>query len=173
MLNGKIDQHTLKVLEYGQILQILSGYASSGLGKKIVQQLFPSLDGRWIAERLLETTEMKELMQTGCRIPLAGLKDITDLIKPHGSQQSVLEPGELLDIRDTLAVSGQLKSFLADVEKPAIPYLQKLSGPLEDYQDIIDQISKCIHSDSGVDDNASDKLKSIRREIQILQDMML
>ncbi len=169
MPNGKIDKHTLKVLEYSQILQILSTYASCALGKKIALQLFPSLDAQWITGRLLETTEMKELIQTPYRIPLAGIKDISELIKSDGSQQSILEPAELLDIRDTLAVSGQLKSFFADIKKP-IPNLKKLSSQLDDYQDIVDQISKCIHSDKQVDDNASEKLKAIRREVEKLQD---
>ncbi|MCF7958340.1 MAG: hypothetical protein K9M57_07830 [Phycisphaerae bacterium] len=170
MSTGQIDPHTLKVLEYNQILQILSSYASSSLGQKIALQLFPSVDRGWIADRLSETTEMKELIQTGHRIPLAGLKDISDLIKSHGSEQSVLEPDELLDIRDTLAVSGQLKKFLADIQNTPIPHLKKLSGQLEDYQDIIDEISRCILGDQGVQDSASEKLKSIRREINMLQD---
>jgi dsDNA-specific endonuclease/ATPase MutS2 len=77
MAHKKIDDHTLDVLEFGQVRQMLASFASSKLGKDSAIALYPSLDASWASERVAETTELKHLLEQEIRIPLAGLRDIS------------------------------------------------------------------------------------------------
>ena len=108
MARKKIDHHTLDVLEFGQVLSVLASFASSQLGRDAAQALYPSQDAVWIARRIAETTELKRLLEQGTRVPLAGLRDIRTLLEDYGKKQTIFEPGQLLQISDTLRAGGQL-----------------------------------------------------------------
>ncbi len=62
MAARRIDEHTLGILEFGQIREILSGFASSDLGRGAGAELFPSVNAEWIADRLAETSQMKDVI---------------------------------------------------------------------------------------------------------------
>ena len=102
MARQKIDDHTLEVLEFEQVRQMLASFASSKLGKDAAIALHPSLDAGWITERIAETTELKRLLEQEVRLPLAGLRDIRTLLEQFGKKQTVFEPDQLLQISGTL-----------------------------------------------------------------------
>ena len=54
----EMDLHTLELLEFGKVRELLSGYAASSLGKELARQLEPSLDADAIRAELTLTTEM-------------------------------------------------------------------------------------------------------------------
>jgi DNA mismatch repair protein MutS2 len=112
MARKQIDEHSLHVLEFDQVRRILSSFAASSLGERAAAELYPSLDYDWIVNRQVETTEMKMLLEKQVAIPLAGLRDIEPLIESCSRGRTVFEPGELLNISDTLAASGRIKKFL-------------------------------------------------------------
>ncbi|MHC4629037.1 MAG: endonuclease MutS2, partial [Planctomycetota bacterium] len=89
MARKKIDEHTLEVLEFDQVLKVLASFASSGLGKDAAMALYPSLDIDWIVDRLAETTGLRHLLDQGIRVPLAGLRDIRTLLEQFGTKQTV------------------------------------------------------------------------------------
>lgn len=154
----------MRVLEFEQVRRALASFASSALGKDAATALYPSLDANWIAKRLAETTELRALLDRDIRIPLAGLRDIRAMLKQFGKKQSVLEPANLLDICDTLTASGQLKAFLSSLE-PDFVHLRAMAENLHDYDELVDEINRCIRSDKTVRDKASEKLSQIRRQI--------
>jgi DNA mismatch repair protein MutS2 len=96
MARRRIDDHTLDVLEFDQVRKVLASFASSKLGKDAAMALYPSLDQNWIAGRLAETTELRQLLDQGIRIPLAGLRDIRELLEQFGGKQTVFDPAQLL-----------------------------------------------------------------------------
>ena len=168
MARKRIDEHTLRVLEFDEIRQILASFASSTLGRDAAKALYPSVDASWVNERMSETSELKGLLERGIRIPLAGLRDIGDLLRQFGKKRTVFEPGELLEISDTLTASGRLKRFFAGPEANNAEYLRAMGAKLQDYGAIVDQINRCIDGDKRVRDEASEKLKEIRRRIDQL-----
>jgi len=52
----RIDEHSLNILEFDALQELLASFASSGLGKEAARSLYPSGDAEWIAKRLVETT---------------------------------------------------------------------------------------------------------------------
>lgn len=168
MARKRIDEHTLKVLEFNDVREILTSFASSELGKEAARVLYPSVEGGWVTERIAETSELKGLLERGIRIPLAGLRDIRGLLKQFGQKRTVFEPGELLEISDTLAASGRLKKFFRKLEQIEVEHLRTIGEQLEDFGQIVEEINRCIDGDKTVRDDASEKLREVRRQISQL-----
>lgn len=168
MSQKKIHQHTLDVLEYQKILEILARYASSPLGRSAALQLYPSTQRHWIQQRLAETSQLKALLDAGERIPLAGLCDLNTLFAEFGKKQTLFEPEELLQICDTLAASERLKHFFYTLNPELYPNLHALGDHLHEFRDLVQEINRCVDGREGVRDEASSKLGEIRSRISSL-----
>ncbi len=170
MAGKRIDEHTLRVLEFEEIRTLLASYAASDLGKDSARGLYPSVDARWAAARVAETTELTKVLDRGERVPMAGLKDIRPILKEFGKKQSVFEPVELVEIADTLAASGRLRLFLTNLEPSESEHLQVMGQKLGDFESTVEEIRRCVGGDKRVRDDASEKLKEIRRLIAQLSE---
>ncbi|MBP7052306.1 MAG: endonuclease MutS2 [Phycisphaerae bacterium] len=170
MAGKRIDEHTLHVLEFEEIRTILASYAASDLGKDAARGLYPSVDVRWASGRVAETTELVKVLDRGERVPMAGLKDIRPILKEFGKKQTVFEPVELLEIADTLAASGRLRLFLTNLEPAESDHLRAMGAKLGDFESTVEEVRRCIGGDKCVRDDASDKLKEIRRQIAQLSE---
>ncbi len=165
MAGKRIDEHTLKVLEFEDVKNIVASYAASDLGRDAAGALYPSVDTRWVQARIAETTELTRVLDRGERVPMAGLRDIRPVLKEFGKKETVLEPAQLLEIADTLAASGRLRLYLTNLEPDQCGHLCAMGAKLGDFQPLVDEISRCIGGDKRVRDNASEKLKEIRRRV--------
>ena len=165
MAGKRIDEHTLKVLEFEDVKGILASFAASDLGRDAAKALYPSVDGHWVQARIAETTELTRVLDRGERVPMAGLRDIRPVLKEFGKKQTVLEPADLIEISDTLAASGRLRLFLTNLEPAQSSHLCAMGEKLGDFQPTVDEIGRCIGGDKRVRDDASAKLKEIRRRI--------
>ncbi len=165
MAGKRIDEHTLEVLEFEEIRRTLASYAASDLGKDAARGLYPSVDLRWAAARMAETTELTKVLDRGERVPMAGLRDIRPLLKEFGKKQTVFEPAELLEIADTLAASGRLRLFLTNLEPAESTHLRAMGEKLGDFEPTVEEVRRCIGGDKRVRDEASEKLRDIRRRI--------
>jgi len=165
MAGKRIDEHTLEVLEFEEIRRTLASYAASDLGKDAARGLYPSVDLRWASARMAETTELTKVLDRGERLPMAGLRDIRPLLKEFGKKQTVFEPAELIEISDTLAASGGLRLFLTNLEPAESPHLRAMGDKLGDFEETVEEIRRCIGGDKRVKDDASEKLREIRRKI--------
>ncbi len=56
MAGKRIDEHTLRVLEFEDVKGILASFAASDLGRDAAKSLYPSVDARWVQARIAETT---------------------------------------------------------------------------------------------------------------------
>ena len=157
-----IDSHGLQVLEYNQVLEVLSGFAASELGRKAALDLYPSTDAHWITRQLAQTSEMKTLIEQAIRIPLAGLRDVGTILDQVGKKQTLLEPSDLLAIADTLSACTRLRSFFGGLEASRVGLLQDLAGSLGDFTGLVEPIDRCVENDQRLRDTASDKLRQIR-----------
>ena len=172
MARKRIDEHTLRVLEFEDVKNIVASFASSDLGRDAARSLYPSIDVRWARARMAETTELKLVLDRGERVPLAGLRDVRPLLKQFGKKQTVLEPPDLLDVADTLAASARLRLFLTNLEPAQSVHLCAMGLKLGDFQPLVDELNRCIGADKRVRDDASEKLKEIRRRIGKLSDQV-
>jgi len=168
MAKKRIDEHTLKVLEFDQVLAILASFASSGLGKNAAMQVYPSIDPEWITLRMKQTTELKNLLQRNISIPLAGLKDITPLLTEFGRAKTVFEPEQLLQIAGTLTTCAAIRRFLTELPLEQSGHLSQMAQNLDDFEPIVDEINRCIEDEKKLRDDASPKLKELTQQVRQL-----
>jgi DNA mismatch repair protein MutS2 len=158
-----VDTKTLRRLEFHKILEKLSGYAGSGLGKDRALVLEPSTDQLLVKRMQAETTEGRELLRLDPTAELGGWRDIrAPLLKLE--RGAVLEPEELLAVGQTMTACRQIKKFFA--ERPEnYPLLGEITVILFGLPGLEHQIAMSILPGGELADRASDALFQIRRKI--------
>src|ERR1700731_1977529 len=71
-----VDPHTLELLEFGKVRELLAGYAACSLGKELARQLQPLTDAERIREEIALVSEMADALGQGISPPFAGLHDV-------------------------------------------------------------------------------------------------
>lgn len=162
-----MNNMTFEKLHYDKLKEIVKSYCMSGLGKKLIDKLYPSSNIKNVNRMLDETSEGRRLLDAGYHIPLEGIFDICPLLDKI-DKGGVLEPSELTSICDFLRGCRKIKSFIKDKEG----YAETLSSYGENITElkyIEEEIENAIRG-SIVDSNATKDLKKIRRQISICEE---
>ena len=162
-----MNEKTLRVLEYEKIVDNLETKAQSQLGKEMVRTIEPLTDIKIIEEKQKETEESLELLIRRGSPPLYGIYDISHELK-MADIGGVLSPASLLKVSDSLRVSRDLKRYMGDIKEENrihYPVVGGLIGDLRILRNIEEEIDNAILNENEVSDNASSKLRSIRRQI--------
>jgi DNA mismatch repair protein MutS2 len=162
-----IDPHTLTVLEFPALRDILAAYTASSLGRQEALALQPYTDYTVITRLLLETTEAKQLYDAHQAPPLGSIADIRALMDGIADRRAPLEPEDLNRTADTLEAVKRLKVFLHK-QREHVPSLWEFICNCPDFNDIPGEIRRCIDEESHVRDNASSQLHSLRRQLKRL-----
>ena len=163
-----MNQHTLDVLEYDKIKELLVGYTASGLGAKLAQEIQPLTDLHRIERLIAETTELKRLLSPDRYLPLGGLHDLSPILEKLDKDAAVLVIEEIMRVKDTLRAFRIVKGFLEDA-KGNYPHLRRLAVDIRLHPDIEAKIENTLNENGVVKNNASPKLKSIRKTIQMVK----
>ncbi len=158
-----MNEKVLRTLEYNKIIDMLAAKADSEPGKKLCRELVPSTDLGEIRRSQAQTADaLRRLFKTG-GTSFGNNKDLGFSIKSLeiGSTLSIVE---LLNIAAMLDNVSRIKAYGRREREDTPPdtldeYFQLLS-PLTQ---VASEISQCILSEEEIADDASPKLKSIRR----------
>src|SRR5262249_42788351 len=105
-----MDAHTLALLEFDKVRELLAGYGACSLGKELARGIEPSTAAERIrAERVL-VTEMTEALGEGPSPPFGGLHDVR-LLARRAAIGSMLTAEQLLEVADTLNCTGAMYRF--------------------------------------------------------------
>ncbi len=162
-----MNEKTLKVLEFNKIIQMLSDRTESNLGRELAIQLKPKTDINEVEISQIETHEAVNIIIKRGRPPMGRIHDISHELK-RAEIGSTLMPINLLNIADSLRAARRLISyFKQDKQDKDSKYeiLEQMILGLNIYKDIEDTIFNAIISEEEISDNASSKLKNIRRQI--------
>ena len=163
-----MNQHTLDVLEYDKIRELLVGYTASGLGAKLAQQIQPQTDLHRIERLIAETTELKRLLSPDRYLPLGGLHDLSPILERLDQGADILVIEEIMYVKETLRAFRIVKGFLEDA-KGDYPHLRQLGGDIRVYPEIDAKIESTLNENGAVKSSASPELKSIRKTIQMVK----
>lgn len=167
-----MNEKTLRVLEYGKIIQKLRNKAESSLGTDLIDKLMPSVDYAAVTHSQEETDEAVKLILRRGNPPLGGIHDVLMEIK-RAEIGGILSPGGLLKVADTIRAARNLKGFIKqskDENNITLPILENTIGLLNAYRDIEESIFNAIISEEEVSDSASPALRNIRRQIKTKND---
>ena len=162
-------------LEFDKILQMLSTYCKTYLGKNIMLNLLPSKELKEVQTLQKQTSEAYTLLTKYGNIPIAEIENITPYIK--GLESFIpLTPKGLLDIAKIFKISNDLKEYFDysnenDSETSEFKYdilqseFEKLYSNIAIYQNI----TKAILDENTISDDASKTLNSLRRNRRRLE----
>ncbi len=162
------DSHTLDVLEYPKIISILEGLCLTQYGTAQTKQIAPITDAPEIRIRLDEVSQMKDIIQFGAALPLYRQEDVTEVLERSKTEGYLLEPKELLQVKELIEVSMALHGY-APEERDRFPLIAAYLADMHPYGHIKKAVDKAIDRDGQVLDGASQKLKQIRGDIGSLR----
>jgi len=163
-----MDAHTLELLEFQKIRELVGTYAFSSLGKDLALLAEPSTNAEAIRAELELVSEMVEVLGQGQTPPFAGLKDVRMLARRAGIG-AMLTAEQLLDIAGALTCTGHMYRWrmrLSELNQRLIA----LMTPVEDLGLVAKSISGCIDSRGHVLDMASPELAQVRQQIAAVDD---
>ena len=163
-----MNQHALDVLEYDKIRELLVGYAASGLGIRLAQEIQPLTDLHRIERLIAETTELKRLLSPDRYLPLGGLHDLSPILEKSDKGADILIIEEIMHVKETLRAFRIVKGYLEDA-KGDYPHLRRLAGSIRLYSEIDAKIENTLNENGAVKNSASPELRSIRKTIQAVK----
>ena len=163
-----ISKKTLLDLEFSTVLQQVTEFSISEIGKKEILEITPFTTKKKVLNELAYTYEYFCSFENENRIPNHGFDNIYEQIKRLAIENSFLEPDKFLKIAATTNTIGVHKKFFKKF-KLYYPSLYHLNDQVKHLPNISLEITKIINPYSEIKDNASILLKKIRREISGLQ----
>lgn len=161
----RMNEKTLRTLEYNKIIDLLLEKAESSLGKDKVKDIKPLTNIEDIEYLQRETEEAYTLLIKRGTPPLYGIHSVAPEVK-RAEIGGSLSPGGLLKVSDSLRVSRGLKNYIKETkEESDYPIIEGLVEDLRIFKHIEDEINNAIISENEISDNASSALRSIRRQI--------
>lgn len=159
-----MNQKALETLEYKKIIAQLKREMGSAASAKLADELTPLTSEKIIKEELRSTTEAVDLIVRKGPLPTGGLYDIREallLAKKGGS----LTMRQLLEVQNVLGISSDVVAFMHDDALPELKYIGEMVDLIVEFTALEKEISRCILTEDEMADNASPKLKDIRRSI--------
>ena len=155
----------LEKIEYQKILNILSTYASTYIGKEKCSTLTPSKNKKDVQNMLKETEEALNILYRCNTPPLSEIADNTKNLKTIESY-GTLSIKSILELANILKMSDELKKYFYNdfLDSNEFMYLTNIFSKLYSNSSIIEKISYSIIDENTIDDRASKNLASIRKK---------
>ena len=162
----RVEDSTLESLEWARLVDELRTGCRTPLGRR---RLSDSLDRRifeadeeGVRTRLRETTEARWLLDREAIAPIGGCQDLDDGLR-HVEKGGVLEPAQLIDVRNTLEAMQATRRFF-DHQREDVPTLGHLAEEIEEIRELEAEIGRCLDLNGEVSNAASPTLAQARQE---------
>jgi len=166
-----MNEKALETLEYSKIIARLVEYADFSASAELARQLRPTADVELARTRQAETREARYILSIDVDVSFLNAQDIRPQVG-MARRDGVLEPVELLAVKNTLIVSRMVRRVLEDMAEET-PHLSGYAEGLPVRLGLVDLISKTISDRGEVLDSASEKLGAVRREMKITYERMM
>ncbi len=160
-----MNQKVLKTLEFNKVIDMLVDKADSEPGKRLCRELVPSTDIKEIRENQKQTADALNRLFAMGSTSFGSNRDLGFSIKSLeiGSTLSIVE---LLNIASMLDNVARIKTYGKKVREDAPEdSLDEYFDGLTPLTQVANEINRCILSEDEIADDASPKLKSIRRSM--------
>ena len=165
-----MNDKALRILEYTKIIDLLCEQAASDMGKELCRKLTPMTDIDDIKRAQRETSDALFRIVKKGSVSFSGLKDVGMSLKRLEIGAS-LGMSELLALSSMLNVASRVKTYgRRETDDESRDCLDSMFEAIEPLTTLNREINRCIISDEEMADDASAKLKDIRRHIRIAND---
>ena len=165
-----MNQKVLHTLEFDKIIELLTEKATSEPGRALCRALTPSVDLSEINTAQQETSDALSMLLTKGSTSFGSNRDLSFAIKSL-EIGSALSMHELLGIATFLQNTARVKTYGRKTkEEEPDTSLTSYFEFLEPMTKVSEEIARCILSEDEIADDASPKLKSIRRSMVLTGD---
>ena len=164
-----MNEKALKTLEYTKIIDQLTEYASTEMGKQMCRELQPSCDLGTIRQSQTETTDALTRVRMKGSLSFGGVKDVRGSMKRLEIGSSLGIP-ELLAVSSLLTVVARAQSYGRHEKSEEFPddSLDERFRALDPLTPVNNEIKRCLPSEDEVSDDASPGLAKVRRSMKIV-----
>ena len=164
-----MNEKALKTLEYTKIIDQLTEYASTEMGKQMCRELQPSCDLGTIRQSQTETTDALTRVRMKGSLSFGGVKDVRGSMKRLEIGSSLGIP-ELLSVSSLLTVAARAQSYGRHEKSEEFPddSLAERFRALDQLTPVNNEIKRCLPSEDEVSDDASPGLAKVRRSMKIV-----
>ena len=163
-MSKNISDKTLQDLEFSTVLQHVSQFCLTGLGKEKVLEIKPIHNKKELIKELFLVDEYLTSFTSENRIPNHNFDNIIESVKRLAIENSFIETEAFLKIATTSLTVNELIKFFKKFQIQ-FPTFYKLSNEIEFTTYIDDEIKKIIDISGDVKNNASSVLKQVRKDI--------
>ncbi len=165
-----MNEKVIEKLEYNKILELLSERAASEEAKMLCMETLPMRSKADLERRLMRVSDALDRIFKDGAISFGGIRNVRGSVLST-QREATLTPRELMDIASTLETIDTIKAYGMKERFEENP-----DSLCDDFDclipltDTVKEIRRCILSEDEIADDASGKLKSIRRGIRNAQD---
>ncbi len=163
-MKHNISEKTLQDLEFNSVLEQVSEFSITSLGKENVLKVKPFQNNEELLFELQLVNEYLSSFENENRIPNHGFDNISEFSKRLAIENSYLDPEAFLKIATVTSTVNEQKKFLKKF-KGYYPNLFGLSEDIEYTTYVSDAIQKIILPHGEIMNNASPTLKQLRKDI--------
>jgi DNA mismatch repair protein MutS2 len=167
-----VDEHTLKVLEFDKVREMLSKLCLSEMGKELALSIFPTKDKEIAEKEIRQTTELKEMLTFEETFPLSSMEDIRHSLRKAGAEGTYLDPRELLSLAEILTTSKSLIEFFKN-KKEKYVHISVLVADLRSFDELLYSIKSSVDPSGEIRDSASGRLSDVRHQTKTLRNRIL
>lgn len=155
------NPHALDTLDFARVREALSSRTATRYGAERARAIFPTDDGERIAREL---DELEDAL-FGVSLQLGGITDIRDhYARAQGGK--VLAGGEILEVAYTLDAAMTVRRAVVSGSRGP---LRELAAQIGDHVAFVRRALESLDRDGQVRDDASPKLRQIRRRLAPLR----
>ncbi len=159
-----MDVQTKRKLDFNAVVQYVSGYCLSGMGRDELLAAEPFPERSALETELQRVLELRLFLEEGLALPFSSLPDTRPVLKKLDVADAALDPFELLAIHDLLRSSSQLRKFVFR-NRTKYPALNDFTVRLWLEKSLQYEITRVVDREGRVPDTASDGLFALRREL--------
>jgi DNA mismatch repair protein MutS2 len=165
-LEGKLNKHTLSILEFDRIQESLACQCRTEGGRLLASKIQPIADFDTVELAQNETSQSRNFIEKFGMLPLTQVRSISNILKMTiiGSRVS---PKDLLDVLSTLKASRIIRQSL-EVNKDLVADIWSVAQRIRPQPQIEQLIIKTVDEYGEVLDSASDRLASIRVQMKLV-----
>ncbi|MEE9349541.1 MAG: DNA mismatch repair protein MutS [Flavobacteriaceae bacterium] len=167
-MKTNISQKTLQDLEFPMILDRISEFSNSHLGKEAILKIKPMADIELLQVELHQVNEYLGSFASENYIPNHEFEEITKEIHLLGVEGSFIESTSFISLATMSDAVNTLKLFFKKLND-IFPSLHQTIDVIEFTKEISLQITRIITPFGEVKDNASDVLLGLRKSLKLVK----
>ena len=163
-----MDARSQALLEFPLVRDRLAAATSFPPSRRLAEALEPSTDPVIVARRLDETDQTRALLEERPGVGIGAAHDIGPSIE-RAARGGRLEPGQFLEIADTLDATARLATSLADERRPLLRDLGRELHPLPALRTTL---ARSFDPVGELLDTASPRLGGLRAAVRVAYDRL-